>query len=166
MPTVPSTVYGIQRTNYALLEISRRQSGIVPSVLREIYKVGRLLCTRFKLPMSGASQNYPKTLDVWRCCNERFTRFSNIIDHIEHNHLLYRQEIAGRTPIGQAYKYNCETCQEKSFTFYKAIVHHLSRHVDFKIFCSQCMVLHTEISYHTHLRECNLLEEEIRRNIR
>lgn len=33
---------------------------------------------------------YPKSIDVWKCCGENFILFSKLIDHIEHNHLLYR----------------------------------------------------------------------------
>lgn len=107
---------------------------------------------------------YPRSLDIWRCCNGNFTRFSNIIDHIEHNHLLYRQEIVGRTQSGHAYKYLCDQCGAQSFSFYKAILHHLSRHVIFKIFCSQCLVVQTEAHFHQHIRACNLMENDLSSN--
>lgn len=108
--------------------------------------------------------NYPKSLDTWCCCGERFTRFSGIIDHIEHHHFLYRYDIVGYFRSQQAFKYSCDKCNGKAFSFYTAMVHHLSRHVEHKILCLQCLVLHNEQGFHEHVPECNLVEIEFKKD--
>lgn len=108
---------------------------------------------------------YPKSLDVWGCCNEKFTRFSKLIDHIEHHHILYKQDISGRMRSGHVYKHNCEQCGTKTFSFYAALIHHLSRHIEYKIFCSQCLVALLEEEFHRHVGECNLIEAELTGNL-
>lgn len=111
---------------------------------------------------------YPQSLDSWKCCGERWTRYSHVIDHIEHNHYLYRREVINNSGDGliqaPAYKYECDNCEQKYFSFFAAITHFLRDHVEHRIFCFQCCVLHTIEYYHEHIHECNIIESYVRSN--
>lgn len=111
---------------------------------------------------------YPKAQDAWKCCRESFMRYSRLVDHIEHNHLLYRQEILNNRGenlrVEGAYKYECDFCKIKHFSFHAAITHLIETHVERVIFCDQCIVTHSEQGFHTHICECNIVEHEIQSN--
>lgn len=111
---------------------------------------------------------YPSSLDSWKCCGERWTRYSHVIDHIEHHHYLYRKDVvnncADELLQGPAYKYACEKCDQKYFSFFAAITHFLRDHVEHQILCLQCCVLHTAEYYHEHINECNIVESYVRSN--
>lgn len=110
--------------------------------------------------------NYPKSIDTWYCCGERYSRFSQIINHIEFRHFQYRYDVAGYFQNGQGFKYSCEKCDKKGFSMFNAIGHFITEHVEHLILCLQCIVMHPTKNFHDHIRECNLVETEIRRNIR
>lgn len=105
---------------------------------------------------------YPKSFDTWSCCGGRYTRFSGILDHIEHHHFLYRYDVVGYFQNRRGYKYSCDKCERKSFSFYIAVGHFLFTHVEHHMFCLQCSVMHSVESFHNHIEECNLVEREIR----
>lgn len=109
---------------------------------------------------------YPSSVDSWRCCNYRYMRYSELIDHIEHHHFLYSHEVinnsADQLQQEKAYKYKCDKCLEKIFCFHSAIKHFISKHVGNQIFCLQCVVLYEEENYHKHIRECNIVDNEIK----
>lgn len=111
---------------------------------------------------------YPESLDSWSCCQERWTRYSNIIDHIEHHHYLYKRKVVNNSGEGLLqgfpYKYQCDTCSDRHFTFFAAITHFLKEHVEHHIFCLQCLVLHNPETYHTHIHECNVVQDYVASN--
>lgn len=89
-----------------------------------------------------------------------------MIDHIEHHHYLYSKDVinnSGEELIqAPAYKYACNKCDKKYFSFFAAITHFLRDHVDHQILCLQCGVLHTAENYHEHIHECNVVESHVR----
>lgn len=111
---------------------------------------------------------YPQSLDSWKCCGERWTRYSHLIDHIEHHHYLYRRDVVNNSGDqlirAPAYKYACEKCESKHFSFFAAITHFLRDHVEHQILCLQCCVLHTAEYFHEHINECNIIESYVRAN--
>lgn len=104
---------------------------------------------------------YPPSTDSWGCCGERWLQYSQIVDHIEHHHYLYKRNVennSGDALLTESpYKYRCETCDSRHFTFFAAITHFLKDHVEHRILCFQCMTLHKAECYHLHIYECNLL---------
>lgn len=109
---------------------------------------------------------YPPSSDSWGCCGERWQRYSDLIDHIEHHHYLYKTIVKNNEGedllLYPPYKYQCDTCNSQHFTFFAAITHFLKDHVDHQIVCHQCGKLHQVDCYHPHIYECNIVNSYIK----
>lgn len=111
-------------------------------------------------------KKYPDCFDVWKCCNIRWSRYSELIDHIEHFHFLYGYTIQNNEQVQKGlekpYKYQCSKCNKKVFSIHTALRHFIDAHVDHMIMCTQCVVMHSEEGFHSHVQECNVVEFEIK----
>lgn len=110
---------------------------------------------------------YPESFDAWRCCEIRWSRFSELIDHIEHHHFLYSYTVLNNDKVQKgeepAKKYKCAKCDFEFFSFHRVMMHFIENHVEHLIMCVQCVVLHPEESYHEHIQDCNVCELESRK---
>lgn len=109
---------------------------------------------------------YPDCFDVWMCCNTRWSRFNELIDHIEHYHYLYNYEIKNNDQVKlekeKPYKYLCPKCNKKTFSFHTTVRHFIDAHVAHMIMCTQCVVMHPETNFHEHVQECNIADYEMK----
>lgn len=114
---------------------------------------------------NGNSHKYPDCFDVWMCCNIRWSKYSELIDHLEHYHFLYNNSIKNneqvRTGRGKPYRYICVKCHEKLFSFNGIMRHFIDAHVKHLIMCTQCVVMLPERIFYTHLYDCNIVDSEI-----
>lgn len=111
------------------------------------------------------SEFYPDSYDVWRCCNQRWAHFSELIKHIEHFHFLYTNQIQNRELLHlqqeKPYKYLCPKCNKRTFSFHTTIRHFIDAHVEHLIMCVQCVVMHPEKTFQDHVKECINVERDI-----
>lgn len=101
----------------------------------------------------------PSATEEWYCCNFPWPKYSNLIRHIENQHIPYRTRASDT-----ALKYGCHLCRTNFETFQQTVQHFTNSHVDHQIYCQQCFVKYPGKSletYYSHIVECNILEEEI-----
>lgn len=112
------------------------------------------------------SKEYPDCFDVWMCCNTRWSKYSELVDHIEHFHFLYCYDIKNNDQVKLSkenpYKYQCSKCNKKVFSFHTTIRHFIDAHVDHMLMCTQCVVMRPETSFHDHVYDCNVVDFQIK----
>lgn len=99
---------------------------------------------------------FPSSFEVWSCCGrEKFYKFSNLINHIENQHLNYYEETKTNSK-GSHFKYICQKCGNIFFEYNIAIQHFLKKHTFHKLRCRQCILeYHSFENFKNHTSYCN-----------
>lgn len=105
---------------------------------------------------------YPLFKDYWTCCNANCYKFSEIINHIEKFHITNQIQF---TEQGNIFKFSCHKCDSKFIEHHKIAIHYLENHIEHQIICTQCCVHYfTFEKYKEHIRDCNIVAFENKRN--
>lgn len=98
---------------------------------------------------------FPESRDVWQCCQDKCYQYSSLISHIENQHLNYSNSVQSNSK-GTIFKYSCEDCGNKFFSYKIAITHHLNKHIDHWMVCIQCCSNFESLEdFKAHVYKCN-----------
>lgn len=95
-------------------------------------------------------------IDVWKCCEKKYWKYSALILHIENIHCGYTFKVE-RNLKRKTYKYICDQCNN-IFLDYNTIINHFTRkHVTHQLNCNYCESTYNnikEFKIHTSRNQC------------
>lgn len=86
----------------------------------------------------------PQIQENWMCCDLISTSFSEIINHIKENHILYASkaqvdaQISSGNSLRSMWKFKCQICGEKHWRLDDTITFFVDAHVVHEFLCLKC----------------------------
>lgn len=101
--------------------------------------------------MAESKVRYPPIIDQWMCCEQMYARYSDIVCHVETQHLPLQI-----SPIHGAFKQICPNCKSLFISYDGAISHFMKQHVLSRLLCLQCNCVYFKCEdYCAHVQKCN-----------